>query len=203
MKTNIAATSILFLLAILCQAPAFAQQGPWKNLFTGKNLKRWQVPEGNNCWLVKEGILMVQSDEEQTGSILWTKKDYTDFVVKADFKFGEGTVDSGIFLRDESQQIQIGESGSLKRDMTASPYIVGKMYPVEAEGVTALLKLEDWNTIEVKAVGKTYSVTLNGKQVMTYTSEEAPKTKGPIGIQLHPKRDMTIFYKDIKVAQIK
>ena len=63
---------------------------------------------------------------------------------------GKGTIDSGIFIRTEKQQIQIGESGSLKRDLTGSPYIPGKGYPVEAENVKELLKMDDWNTMKVK-----------------------------------------------------
>ena len=44
-------------------------------------------------------------------------------------------VDSGIFIRGENPQnpqIQIGISGSLNRDMTASPYVPKQGYPIEA-----------------------------------------------------------------------
>ena len=70
-------------------------------------------------------------------------------------------------------QIQIGISGSLKRDMTASPYIPGKGYPVEAEGVAELLKHDDWNHMRVEVSGKEYVCYLNGKKVMTYESDTA------------------------------
>lgn len=172
-----------------------------KKIFNGKNLKGWVEPDNNIWWSVEDGIMKVQSGPEKTGSILWTKKEYEDFVVQADFKMGEGTVDSGIFLRHDSQQIQIGESGSLKRDMTASPYIPGKGYPVEAEGVAELLKMDDWNTMKVQAVGNKYTVWLNDQEVMNYTSEDASE-KGPIGIQLHPNRDMSIEYRNIMAAEL-
>ena len=172
-----------------------------KKIFNGKDLSGWAVPENNVWWTVKDGILSVKSDPDQTGSILWTEKQYDDFVVQADFKMGEGTVDSGIFLRSEDQQIQIGISGSLKRDMTGSPYIPGKNYPVEAEGVKELLDTAGWNTIKVRAVDNKYTVWLNGKEVMNYTSENVPE-KGPIGLQLHPKRDMAIEFRNIMAAEI-
>lgn len=172
-----------------------------KEIFNGKNLKGWVEPENNTWWSVEDGILMVKSGPEKTGSILWTKKSYKDFIVQADFKMGEGTVDSGIFLRAEEEQIQIGESGSLKRDMTASPYIPGKGYPVEAEGVKDLLKMDDWNTMKVRAEGSKYTVWLNGQEVMNYTSEDVPE-EGPIGLQLHPGRDMTIDYRNIMAAEL-
>ena len=179
-----------------------AEEVEMKPIFNGKDLSGWKAPEGNIWWSVKEGILKVKSGPKKKGSTLWTEKDYTDFVMECEFKFGEGTVDSGIYVRKSSEQIQIGISGSLKRDMTASPYISGKGYPVEAEGVKELLKLDDWNTLKIEAKGKTYVTWLNGKKVMTYTSDSAAE-KGPVGIQLHGNRDMAIDYRNIRLAELK
>lgn len=191
--------SILSLLVIMLTIfSGCSSEGDFDPLFDGKDLAAWKTPDLPQAWTIQDNMLVVQSDEAKTGSILWTKQDYQNFVLKADFKFGNGTVDSGIFIRDESQQIQIGESGSLKRDMTASPYIPGKGYPVEAENVADLLKMDDWNTLQVKAVGNEYTTWLNGVEVMNYTSDNAIES-GPIGIQLHPNRDMTIYYKNIGV----
>ncbi|KAG1649524.1 hypothetical protein GQR58_028932 [Nymphon striatum] len=125
------------------------------SIFDGDDLDAWEVPENNVWWFMDEGTLWAKSDPDKTGSILWTKKKYKDFIVQMDFKFGEGTVDSGIFMRGDDElnaQIQIGESGSLKRDMTASPYVPKQGYPVEATRVKELLKMNNWNTI--KATGR-------------------------------------------------
>ena len=194
-------TMLIIICAFVFQQLSYAQKTDFKTLFNGKNLKAWSIPENNQWWSVKDGLLVAQSDPDKTGSILWTKKDFRDFIIEADFKFGEGTVDSGFFIREENEQIQIGESGSLKRDMTCSPYIVGKGYPVEAEGVADLLKPDDWNTIKVKAEGNKYTAWLNGKEVMYYESE-SDLASGPIGIQLHPNRNMSIYYKDIKIQEL-
>ena len=160
------------------------------------------MPADNIWYKAEDGLLKIQSGPEKKGSILSTEKEYTDFVIECEFKFGKGTVDSGIFIRNNKEQIQIGISGSLQRDMTASPYIPGKGYPVEAEGVKKLLKMDDWNTLRVEAKGKKYTAWLNGKKVMTYESESAIE-KGPIGLQLHGGKDMAIDYRKIRVAEIK
>lgn len=169
-------------------------------IFNGKDLSGWKVPENNIWWLVEDGVLQVRSGPEKTGNILWTEKEFGDFVFECDFRFGEGIIDSGIHLRNKDQ-IQIGISGSLKRDMTASPYIPGKGYPVEAEGVAALLKAKDWNHLKIVVTGKNYVSYLNGKKVMSYDSDSAIE-KGPVGIQLHGGRDMSIDYKNITVAEL-
>ncbi len=185
-----------FGLNVLAQSPKL------KKAFNGKNLKCWIAPENNIWWAANDGILSARSGPDQTGSILWTKKEYKDFVIEADFLMGKGRVDSGIFIRNEKQQIQIGESGSLKRDMTCSPYIPGKGYPVEAKDIDKLFKPDDWNTIKVRAIGNQYTTWLNGQEVMNYTSTDGI-SEGPIGLQLHPKRDMEIDFRNIRIGKIR
>lgn len=177
-----------------------AQDPKLKKIFNGKNLKGWVEPANNVWWTVNDGVLFVKSTAEKKGSILWTENKYENFIIQADFLMGDGTVDSGIFLRSEHDQIQIGISGSLKRDLTASPYIPKKGYPVEAK-VKDILKLKDWNTMKVKVVGSTYTVWLNGAEVMTYTSENMPAS-GPVGFQLHPGNEMSCSFKNIRLAAL-
>ena len=166
-------------------------------------LKGWKVPKGNEAskwYQVTNDILEVRSGSKKKGSVLWTKKQYQDFEVSLEFRFIDGIIDSGIHLRN-SDQIQIGISGSLKRDMTCSPYIPGKGYPVEAKNIKKLLKPKDWNQMRIRAVGQNYTVWLQEEEVMKYKSSSA-KEKGPIGIQLHGSRNMKIDFKDILVKEL-
>ena len=55
--------------------------------------------------------------------------------------------------------------------------------------------------MKIKVVDKTYTVWLNGIEVMTYTSESIPAS-GPIGIQLHPGNEMSINYRNIRLAEL-
>lgn len=178
----------------------FAQEPKLKKIFNGKNLNGWKLPQDQICWTASRGVLFVKNNAEKKGSNLWTEKNYQNFILSADFLMGEGTVDSGIFLRSENDQIQIGISGSLKRDLTASPYLPKLKYPVEAN-VKEILKPTDWNTMKIKMVDKTYTVWLNGKEVMTYTSKDIPSS-GPIGLQLHPGNEMSIKYRNIRLAEL-
>jgi len=170
-------------------------------LFNGKDFTGWKVPEQSECWTIEDGVLHVRNNEAKAGSTLWTEADFTDFAIELDFKFISGTVDSGVFLRCDDQ-IQIGISGSLKRDLTASPYIPKKGYPAEATGVADLLKANDWNHLRIEARGLVYTVFLNDAKVLTYTSETG-KPSGPIGLQLHSKNEMAIDFREIKVGDLK
>ena len=189
--------------ALICAATANAQS--LGVAFNGKDLSGWKVEpsdQENIWWTVNDdGVLKLENGPKKTGSTLWTEKEYGNFVMEFDFKMGKGTVDTGVYVRNSKEQIQIGISGSLKRDMTGSPYIAGKGYPVEAEGVKELLKLDEWNEMTIVAKGKNYSVWLNGQKVMSYDSESAI-AKGPLGIQLHGNREMSAYYRNIKIAEL-
>ena len=191
---------IAFSILLILQSAA--DDGELKSIFNGKDLTGWDVPDNNIWFTVKDGVLKLENGPQKKGQTLWTSDEYENFEMEFDFKMGKGTVDSGVFVRNSREQIQIGISGSLKRDMTGSPYISGKGYPVEAKGVKELLKLDDWNTMKICAEGKKYTVWLGGEKIMTYESDSAIK-KGKIGIQLHGNRVMSIEYRNLKARSLK
>ena len=191
---------IAFSILLILQSTA--DDGELKSIFNGKDLTGWNVPDNNIWFTVKDGVLKLENGPQKKGQTLWTSDEYENFEMEFDFKMGKGTVDSGVYVRNSREQIQIGISGSLKRDMTGSPYISGKGYPVEAKGVKELLKLDDWNTMKICAEGKKYTVWLGGEKIMTYESDSAIK-KGKIGIQLHGNRVMSIDYRNLKARSLK
>ena len=191
---------IAFSILLILQSAA--DDGELKSIFNGKDLTGWDVPDNNIWFTVKDGVLKLENGPQKKGQTLWTSDEYENFEMEFDFKMGKGTVDSGVYVRNSREQIQIGISGSLKRDMTGSPYISGKGYPVEAKGVKELLKLDDWNTMKICAEGKKYKVWLGGEKIMTYESDSAIK-KGKIGIQLHGNRVMSIEYRNLKARSLK
>ena len=191
---------IAFSILLILQSTA--DDGELKSIFNGKDLTGWDVPDNNIWFTVKDGVLKLENGPQKKGQTLWTSDEYENFEMEFDFKMGKGTVDSGVYVRNSREQIQIGISGSLKRDMTGSPYISGKGYPVEAKGVKELLKIDDWNTMKICAEGKKYTVWLGGQKIMTYESDSAIK-KGKIGIQLHGNRVMSIEYRNLKARSLK
>ncbi len=183
------------------EALAQTKEPSFKKLFNGKNLKGWIASAEKDSWQVVDGVLDVKSSPERKGSILWTERIFTDFIFQTDFKMGDGVVDSGVFLKSEDNQIQMGISGSLKTDKTGSPYMPGKGYPVTAANIPEILKPTDWNTMRIKCEGKNFTVWLNGVEVLQYMSDTIP-AEGPIGLQLHPKNIMTIQFRNILIQDI-
>ncbi|MDB4537949.1 DUF1080 domain-containing protein [Akkermansiaceae bacterium] len=190
--------TLLATLALLAPLSSLAGE----SLFNGKDLSNWRVDSKSKVthWTVKDGILHCQSGPKKAGSLLWTKKEFSDFTLTLEFKNGEGTIDSGVMIRNNNDQIQIGISGSLKRDLTASPYIPGKGYPVEGKEAIAAVKPKDWNKLKIEVTGSTYKTWLNGVEGTTYTSESAT-LKGPLALQLHAGKNMAISFRNIEITE--
>jgi hypothetical protein len=187
------------IIPLFLALTAFANAEP---LFNGKDLSNWRVDSKSKVehWTVKDGTIHCQSGPKKAGSILWTNKEFTDFTLTLEYKNGEGSIDSGVMLKGDHDQIQIGISGSLKRDLTASPYIPGKGYPVEGKEAIAAVKPKEWNTLKIEVKGNIYKTWLNGVEGVTYTSETA-KDKGPLGLQLHAGKDMAISFRNLEITE--
>ena len=83
MNTRFFGSLIFFTLA----SGLFAEP-ELKSIFNGKNLSGWQPPKGNDeagWYKAEDGILKIQSGPKKKGSILWTKKEYRNFVMEFDF----------------------------------------------------------------------------------------------------------------------
>ncbi|QNN24399.1 DUF1080 domain-containing protein [Planctomycetales bacterium ZRK34] len=191
-------TLTLPLLAADSPAPAEVEL---QSIFNGKDLTGWKVPKDNIWWTVDDGMLISQNDPKKKGSTLWTEKTYKDFVVECEFRF-KGSIDSGVFLRTSKQQVQIGDSGSLKRDMTGSVYVPGKGYPKDAQGIKHLKPQGEWNHMRIEARGPEYRIWINGAHVLTFHSDKAP-AEGPIGLQLHPNKQMRIDFRNLRAGDLK
>lgn len=168
-------------------------------IFNGTDLAGWKVV-GEPYWKVVDGAIVGENDAEMKGSMIYTEKSYGDVIVEGEVRFS-GKIDSGIMVRHPELQVQIGQSSSLKRDMTCSFY-TGK-YPEEARAPKAaeLIKLGEWNRIRVEAKGDTFTVWLNGEQVSRYTSDKY-RTAAPIGLQIHPDILMKVEFRDLRAKAL-
>jgi hypothetical protein len=85
------AISILVLSFLIFTFSAFTcneEAGEWKQLFNGKDLSGWVVPEGDNGhWKVIDGVIDYDALSEAPGDKnLWSEKEYGDFILRADWR---------------------------------------------------------------------------------------------------------------------
>ena len=201
--------AVLSLVPMLRAAPAAPN---WQPLFNGRDLAGWVVPSPNPYWRVEQGVLVGESDEKLTGSMLRTEKKFGDFVFEADVRW-QGDPDSGVFMRTPALQVQIGTSISQKRDLTGSFYLGG--YPEHAQAKDAakyLKKPGEWNNQEIRADRRHIRVTLNGSVIVDANLDkvtdpevlrEQPglqRSQGHVGFLGHSSR---IEFRNLRIKELK
>jgi hypothetical protein len=199
MKTLLKSTiAVLFLTLIFgCQTS--------KKIFDGNTLTGWNCDPVERLvdWKV-EGEQILGANPHKKGSILWTTKKYKDFDLTLEYITDTEHYDTGVFLRGESHQVQIGISGSLKKDMTACVYAPkdkNGSYPVHADKIPEFHKVGEWNKLRIVTTGKRIQTFLNGEPFVDYTGVVIPN-EGPVGLQLHPNVDMKVRFKNITIKEL-
>lgn len=192
------------LAFILLISLAFGSTAQTK-IFDGKTLKGWtsDPTERLEDWQVK-GKEIVAANPHKIGSVLWTTQKYKDFDLTLEYITETDHYDTGVFVRGSSHQVQIGISGSLKRDMTGCIYAPKDKkgsYPAQTDKIDEFHKVGKWNKLRVIVKGKRIQTFLNGEPFVDYEGSVIPEL-GPIGLQLHPGVDMKVRFKNIKVNEL-
>jgi len=196
------------LLPFALAAAALASEPKLAPLFNGKDLTNFQAEGAAEFWRVENGVLIGENNAAQKGHMLWTKKEYKDFVIEFDARWKGTTprgVDTGVEMRKPHIQLQLGVSGSLRVDMTGSFYTGGKpAYPEAGQAKIAkeLLRPEgEWNTFRIQAKGDTFTCWINGKKASEYTDKKF-NGAAPLGLQIHGNVVMKCEYRNIRIAEL-
>lgn len=184
---------------------SFGFQPPKEKLFDGKTLKGWECKpaEQTSDWTIVKGEI-VGANPHEKGSILWTTKSYKDFDLTLQYITETDHYDTGVFLRGESHQVQIGISGSLKKDMTGCIYAPKDKkgsYPAATDKIDKFHKVGKWNKMRIVVQGNRIQTFLNGEPFVDYEGVTIPG-EGPIGLQLHPGVNMKVRFKNISIEEL-
>ena len=198
----------LLFLFFFCIS-AFSQEGPWIELFSGKDLTHWKISENPTSFSIENQLLKVAGPRAHAF--------YAGPVGGADFKNFELLVEvktmpkanSGIFFHTSYQEsgwpekgyeIQVNQSHT---DWRKS----GSLYSFQ-DVKEVVVSDEEWYTYHVKVVGDQISVALNGKVVMEYDeSADVKRTsslglkrfdRGTIALKAHDQESV-IYYRSVKI----
>lgn len=195
-KLTSPAITAIALLACCHAAPAADV------LFDGKSLDGWEVRPAEDTeghWKV-EGDMIVAENPNQKGSVLWTKDSFRNYELELEYRTPSDYYDTGVMLRGDGHQVQIGISGSLQKDMTACIYAPKDKrgsYPGQTDKVSKFVKQGDWNHLRIILRDKRIQTFLNGEPFVDYTGV-AINDEGPIGLQLHGGHHMKILFRNLK-----
>ncbi len=200
----------LFYLGFLscCCAVLFfgcAAQDQSINLFNGKNLDGW-TNHGEEKWYVEDGNLICESGPSAQYGYLSTNDFYDDFELTLEFK-QDANGNSGVFIRStvdgtkvSGWQAEVAPPGSHTGGIYES-YGRGWLIQPEPEKDKAL-KMGEWNTMKIRAVGPSVTTWLNGTEMIHIEDEKIGEGKGSIALQIHDGGGIKVRWRNIKITPI-
>ena len=174
-------------------------------LFNGKDLKGWKI-NGTEKWYVENGELICESGPDKEYGYLTSDKFYKNFDLSLKFK-QEANGNSGVFFRSTVTGTKVSgwqvEVAPPNHDTGGIYESYGRNWlvqiPDEKEG---FLKMGEWNTLRIKAVGDRVQTFLNGNEMVDLTDEKIGAGEGGIALQIHDGGGIKVRWKDIVIEEL-
>lgn len=199
--------SLLSAMALLCVLTCIpvAVKSQEKSLFNGKDLKGWKI-YGTEKWYVEDGMIICESGPDEEYGYLGTDRTFRDFELTLEFK-QEADGNSGVFFRSSIEgtvitgwQAEVAPPGHNTGGIYES-YGRGWLITPDPEKDKAL-KMGEWNTMTVKAVGDKVTTWLNGQQMIEIEDEKIGEAEGCIALQIHSGGGIKVLWRNIRIREL-
>jgi hypothetical protein len=197
----------LLLSLLLCSTAAFAKDG-FKPLFNGKNLDGWDGDP--RLWKAQDGMIVGSTEGVplEYNSFLITRKSYANFILRTQAKLRNHN--SGIQFRSEEVPGLKWAVRGYQADMAENNYW-GCIYDERGKrGVMVngwkdkaekVVKLKDWNDLELRCEGDHINLKVNGLE--TADLHDSEKLSGIFALQLHQGPPMEVYFRNIEIKVLK
>lgn len=203
------------LCVLLLNVGRAQDESGFESLFNGKDLAGWGGPIDG--FEVKDGALTCRPDD---GGTIYTRKRYSDFVLRLDFKLPAGS-HAAIALRYPGSghpayvgmcQIQLGDEPSGATTKPDARRHTGAAYGLVAAKPGSLRPPGEWNTTQITARGSTLEVELNGNLILkadlaeiTEFMDNHPhpgkaRTSGHVGIVAHTE---PVWFRNVRIKPLR
>lgn len=185
--TTIARRCLMVLCCLAMAAgPATlaAQDEGFVPLFNGKDLSGWiygrrangEVNKTGKGYQVKDGVLFTTKED---GGNLFTEKEYSDFVLRFEFRLSENA-NNGIGIRAPLQgdaaysgmEIQVLDDGGSQYQKLRPAQYHGSVYQMFPAKRGFQKPVGEWNSEEITVKGRQITVKLNGETIVDANLDE-------------------------------
>lgn len=215
-------------------------EGEWESLFNGRDLSGWTVKHNpkdtvTTFWTVKDGAIVANSLGRGDADYVWlvSEKEYTDFILRLKFRaYQEQPGNSGVQIRSRYDDAESWLDGPQIDLAPGTPWRTGMIYDETRETRRWIapdvpkgswvdttmanpahpFQFDQWNELEITAVGTKVLVVLNGVIVnggdlMGILDDEAHQShnvgmSGYVALQIHRKNEVLVRFKDVFVKKI-
>jgi hypothetical protein len=186
-------------------------------LFNGKDLSGWRCYDGKaEVWKAEDGVLVCSGPG---GGWLGSQRDYADFILRLEYRLEPGG-NSGVYLRAPAQghisrvgmEIQILDDDHPKYARLDYYQYTGSLYHVVPPLRRVTKPAGQWNTLEIRCVGRRLVVGLNSVKVVDAdldrlredpaVAKEHPglaRRQGRLGLQSHSER---VEFRRLRVKEL-
>jgi Domain of Unknown Function (DUF1080) len=174
------------------------------SIFDGKTLNGWKMA-GEGKFVLVESDAALQS-EGGMGLLWYSEKIYKNFILKLEWKASDEGDNSGVFVRfpdpDDNPNNAVREGYEIQIDDKAGDAIhqTGAIYDFAAPSIVVSKSPGHWNTMEIQAIDRSYTIVINGEKVTEFTGSRS--TEGYVGLQAHDDKSK-VFFRNIIIKEIK
>ena len=170
------------------------------SLFNGENLDGWRV-RGTERWYVEDGELVCESGPDAEYGYLATEETYRDFDLTVEFK-QEADGNSGVFLRSSVEGTTVS---GWQAEVAPPGLFTGGIYESYGRGwlvqpdpeLDAALRMGDWNTMRIRAVGDRVTTWLNGTKMVDFEDAKIAAAEGSIALQIHDGGGIKVRWRNL------
>jgi len=179
-------------LTQLCVAADAPKDGSWESLFNGKDLSGW-APVNDVTFVVTNSNLRLVAGM----GWLRTEKQYTDFVLEAEWRALVPEYDSGFFIRaglDGKPWPKDGWQVNLARNALGG---LVKGYKTVVPAETPPMPLNQWVKFRIEVRGRKITLDVDGERAWEF--KELDADRGYIGIQAENK---AFDFRNIRIQEL-
>ncbi len=175
------------------------------SLFNGKNLSGWEI-YGTEKWYVEDGLLICESGPDAEYGYLATNNTYKDFELTLEFKqHADGN--SGVFFRSSIEGTKIT---GWQAEVAPPGHNTGGIYESYGRGwlikpdpeKDKALKMGEWNTMKIKAVGDKVTTWLNGQMMVEIEDAKIGEAEGSIALQIHSGGGIKVLWRNVNIEEL-
>ena len=175
------------------------------SLFNGENLDGWTI-YGTEKWFVENGEIVCESGPDAQYGYLGTDQEFKNFELSVDF-LQEADGNSGIFIRSSIDgtkiagwQAEVAPPGNNSGGIYES---YGRGWLIKPDpALDKALKMGEWNTMKIRAMGDNITTWLNGIQMITISDEKIGEAKGQIALQIHDGGGIRVRWKNLVIKEL-
>lgn len=211
------------LAALLIPAQAAHHEEGFVPLFDGKSLDGWKVVGGTGSFKAEDGMIVGYGENVKGNTFLRTERTFTDF----DFRFSYKRIDgnSGVMFRAAQRPGENGRvfgyqcehgnrperawSGGLYDEQRRKWLQPHSTDPRGQEAFTAqgqrLTNWQEWNDVRILCEGNVTKIWFNGELRTHFidTDPEHNTLEGFFGLQVHSGKKSLVYWKDLRIKELK